>query len=37
LFLIGFGALFAWQTGGFVWRNSPRTYTFERLPVELLP
>ncbi|MDB5630876.1 MAG: hypothetical protein JWQ51_3216 [Tardiphaga sp.] len=37
LFLIGFGALFAWQTGGFVWRNTPRTYTFERLPVELLP
>ena len=37
LFLIGFGALFAWQTGGFVWRNTPRTYTFDRLPMDLLP
>ena len=37
LFLIGFAALFAWQTGGFVWRNTPRAYTFDQLPAGLLP
>jgi hypothetical protein len=37
LFLIGFAALFAWQIGGFMRRNKPRTYTFDRLPEELLP
>ena len=37
LFLIGFAALFAWQTGGFVARNRPRTYTFDDLPAALLP
>lgn len=37
LFLIGFAALFAWQTGGFVWRNTPRAYDFDRLPADLLP
>jgi hypothetical protein len=37
LFLIGFAGLFAWQTGGFVWRNTPRAYTFDALPVDLLP
>ena len=37
LFLIGFAALFAWQTGGFVWRNTPRTYGFDTLPADLLP
>ncbi len=37
LFLAGFAALFAWQVGGFVRRNRPRTYTFDRLPQLLLP
>jgi hypothetical protein len=37
LFLVGFAALFAWQTGGFVARNRPRTYTFDDLPAALLP
>jgi hypothetical protein len=37
LFLVGFGALFAWQIGGFVRRNRPRTYTFDHLPEALLP
>jgi hypothetical protein len=37
LFLLGFAALFAWQIGGFVARNRPRTYTFDDLPKALLP
>jgi hypothetical protein len=37
IFLLGFAALFAWQTGGFVLRNTPRSYTFDALPKELLP
>jgi hypothetical protein len=37
LFLVGFAALFAWQIGGFVARNRPRTYTFDALPKALLP
>jgi hypothetical protein len=37
LFLVGFAALFAWQVGGFVGRNRPRTYTFDHLPEALLP
>ena len=37
LFLVGFAALFAWQIGGFVWRNRPRTYTSDHLPQALLP
>jgi hypothetical protein len=37
LFLLGFAALFAWQVGGFVRRNRPQTYTFDRLPGALLP
>jgi membrane protein CcdC involved in cytochrome C biogenesis len=37
LFLLGFAALFAWQVGGFVRRNRPQTYTFDRLPQALLP
>jgi uncharacterized membrane protein YphA (DoxX/SURF4 family) len=37
LFLVGFAALFAWQIGGFVLRNKPRNYTFDDLPVALLP
>ena len=37
LFLVGFAVLFAWQVGGFIRRNRPRTYTFDRLPQALLP
>jgi hypothetical protein len=37
LFLVGFAALFGWQIGGFVRRNTPRTYTFDHLPEALLP
>ncbi|MEY9186131.1 hypothetical protein ABIG06_000045 [Bradyrhizobium sp. USDA 326] len=37
LFIVGFAALFAWQVGGFVWRNKPRSYSFDRVPKALLP
>jgi len=37
LFLVGFAALFTWQVGGFVKRNRPIGYSFDRLPVALLP
>jgi hypothetical protein len=37
LFLVGFAALFGWQIGGFVRRNTPRVYTFDHLPEALLP
>ncbi len=37
LFLVGFAALFWWQIGGFVRRNRPQRYTFDKLPEELLP
>jgi hypothetical protein len=37
LFIVGFAALFAWQVGGFVRRNQPRSYSFGRLPAGLLP
>ena len=37
VFLIGFAALFAWQIGGFVRRNRPRSYRFDHLPEGLLP
>jgi hypothetical protein len=37
LFLVGFALLFAWQIGGFVARNRPRRYGFDRLPDKLLP
>ena len=37
LFLFGFAALFAWQVGGFVRRNRPRSYTFDHLSEALLP
>jgi len=37
LFLVGFAALFGWQIGGFIRRNRPQTYTFDQLPVALLP
>ena len=30
LFLVGFAALFGWQIGGFIRRNRPRSYTFDR-------
>lgn len=37
LFILGFAALFAWQVGGFVGRNRPRSYSFDQLPRTLLP
>src|SRR5215813_3207803 len=37
LFLVGFALLFNWQIGGFIRRNRPITYTFDHLPVALLP
>ena len=37
LFLLGFAAWFVWQIGGFIRRNRPITYTFDRLPDALLP
>ena len=37
LFLVGFAALFGWQIGGFITRNRPRVYRFDRLPQALLP
>jgi hypothetical protein len=37
LFLVGFACLFAWQIGGFVKRNRPRSYSFDHLPETLLP
>ena len=36
-FILGFAALFAWQVGGFIRRNRPQAYTFDRLPNKLLP
>ena len=37
LFVLGFAALFAWQVGGFVRRNQPQGYSFDRVPKALLP
>jgi hypothetical protein len=37
LFLIGFAALFGWQVGGFIRRNRPVSYSFDRIPDALLP
>ena len=37
LFIIGFAALFAWHVGGFVRRNQPQSYSFDRVPRSLLP
>ena len=37
LFLAGFAAWFAWQIGGFMRRNRPRSYTFDELPKDVLP
>jgi hypothetical protein len=36
-FLVGFAALFAWQVGGFIRRNRPRSYTLANIPRTLLP
>lgn len=36
-FLVGFGALFGWQVGGFLKRNAPGRYTLDPLPQDLLP
>jgi len=37
LFLVGFALIFNWQIGGFIRRNRPVTYTFDKLPDALLP
>lgn len=37
LFIVGFAALFGWQIGGFIRRNKPRRYSFDALPLGLLP
>ena len=37
LFVVGFAVLFAWQVGGFIRRNRPMIYGFDRLPAALLP
>jgi hypothetical protein len=37
LFVLGFAALFTWQVGGFIRRNRPQAYGFDRLPDALLP
>jgi hypothetical protein len=37
LFLVAFALLFNWQIGGFIRRNKPIAYTFDRLPETLLP
>ncbi|MCP3372683.1 hypothetical protein [Bradyrhizobium cajani] len=37
LFIVGFAALFVWQVGGFVRRNQPRSYSFDRVPRSVLP
>jgi hypothetical protein len=36
-FFVGFAALFVWQVGGFIRRNRPVVYAFDRIPDELLP
>lgn len=37
LFLVTIAIWFMWTIGGFIRRNRPRRYTFERLPDALLP
>jgi hypothetical protein len=37
LFLVAIALLFTWQIGGFVRRNRPISYSFDRLPEALLP
>jgi hypothetical protein len=36
VFIVGFGALFGWQIGGFIRRNRPRGYSFDEVPEALL-
>lgn len=36
-FMIGFGALFVWQVGGFLRRNWPRSYSASQPPFQMLP
>jgi hypothetical protein len=37
LFMVGFVALFAWQLGGFMWRNHPASYDGGSPPERLMP
>ena len=37
LFLVAMAAWFAWTVGGFIKRNRPLSYSFDRLPDALLP
>jgi hypothetical protein len=37
LFLVGMAIWFVWTIGGFIKRNRPRGYSFDRLPDALLP
>lgn len=37
LFLVGMAIWFAWTVGGFIKRNRPLSYSFDRLPDALLP
>lgn len=37
LFIVGFAALFAWQVGGFIRRNRPVAFDFDKIPEKLLP
>jgi membrane protein CcdC involved in cytochrome C biogenesis len=37
LFIVGFAALFVWRVGGFMRRNQPRSYSFDRVPRGMLP
>lgn len=37
LFIVGFAALFVWRVGGFMRRNQPRSYSFDRVPRAMLP
>jgi len=36
-FFVGFAALFIWQVGGFIRRNRPVRYSFDDIPLVLLP
>jgi hypothetical protein len=37
LFMVGFGAWFGWHTGGWLKRNTPRQYTPDSVPRQMLP
>ena len=37
LFMMGFGLWFGWHTGGWLKRNTPRTYTPDSVPPQMLP